>query len=225
LKRLLHVSNSTSERALGLVLTPDTIADITMQRACRTSAGADSFFMVQRLLCVDGTFVTQRTGIDDPPIKIDLYLVDEQKQREEIITDIEHNYEDVIDIKKYHQDINSNISNNHNNDIVRDTSSTISSVTFNSDNNADNNNQRHTSRCSLPLCARSEIRNTFAVYDTLAMDELSGNGDPSNWLEIESVVIDETNFQTGAHNRILQLFVTYDSSINSSSLFSNIFHS
>ena len=226
MKRLLH-SNS-NEKGLGLDLTPDTIADITMQRACRTSAGADSFFMVQRLLCVDGTFVTQRTGIDDPPIKIDLYLVDEQKQSKEIMIDIEHNYEDVIDIKKYHQDSNSNsniIINNNNNDIVRDTSSTVSSTTFNSDNNTDNNNnQRHTSRCSLPLCARSEIRNTFAVYDTLAMDELSCNGDPSNWLEIESVVIDETNFQTGVHNRILQLFVTYDSSSNSSSLFSNLFH-
>ena len=216
LKRLLHFKHYDDKD-----FSPDTIADITMQRACRTSAGADSFFMVQRLLCVDGTFVTQRTGIDDPPIKIDLYLIDEEK--EEIVIDIEHNYDDVIDTKKYHQD------NNDNNDmnIVRDTSSTISSNTFYSDNTTSTSNPRHSPyRCSLPLCARAEIRNTFAVYDTLAMEEVSGNGDPLHWLEIETVVIDETNFQTGAHNRQLQLYVT-GSHINKTkpSFFSKLFSS
>jgi hypothetical protein len=48
-----------------------------MQRACRTGAGADSFFMVQKLLCVEGTFVTQRTFMNDSPIKIDVFLAPE----------------------------------------------------------------------------------------------------------------------------------------------------
>ena len=178
-----------------------------------------TLLQVQRLLCVEGTFVTQRTGIDDPPIKIDLYLIEEEK--EEIVIDIEHTYDDVIDTKKYHQDNNDSDLN-----IVRDTSSTISSNTFYSDNTIPGGNSLRHYRCSLPLCARAEIRNTFAVYDTLAMEEVSGNGDPSHWLEIETVVIDETNFQTGAHNRLLQLYVTGSHSTKSNNtLFSKLFSS
>jgi hypothetical protein len=56
---------------------------LIIQRACRTSAGADSFFMVQRLFAtVPGTFVTQRTNIlgfvpfvnGEPPVEIDVYV-------------------------------------------------------------------------------------------------------------------------------------------------------
>lgn len=54
----------------------EAISDAIMQRACRTGAGADSFFMVQKLLCVEGTFVTQRTFLTDPPIKIDVFVAD-----------------------------------------------------------------------------------------------------------------------------------------------------
>ena len=50
------------------------MTDAIMQRACRTSAGADSFFMVQKLLCVEDTFVTQRAFLSDPPIKVDVFL-------------------------------------------------------------------------------------------------------------------------------------------------------
>jgi hypothetical protein len=50
------------------------VADLIMRRACRTSAGADAFFTVQRLLCVDGTFVTQKTSGHDPPIRIDVFI-------------------------------------------------------------------------------------------------------------------------------------------------------
>jgi hypothetical protein len=42
-------SSSSSSKA-------SSISDIILQRGCRTSAGADSFFMVQKLLCVEGTF-------------------------------------------------------------------------------------------------------------------------------------------------------------------------
>jgi len=34
---------------------PEAAADLLMQRACRTSAGADSFFTVQKLFCVEST--------------------------------------------------------------------------------------------------------------------------------------------------------------------------
>ncbi|KAJ1379041.1 hypothetical protein B484DRAFT_37923, partial [Ochromonadaceae sp. CCMP2298] len=53
------------------------IAEIVMQRACRTSAGADSFFMVQKLLCSEGTFVTQRAFPSDAPIRVDVFVAEE----------------------------------------------------------------------------------------------------------------------------------------------------
>mmetsp|Transcript_7263 Transcript_7263/g.12200 ORF Transcript_7263/g.12200 Transcript_7263/m.12200 type:complete len:413 (-) Transcript_7263:1350-2588(-) len=56
------------------------IADCVLQRACRTSAGAESFFMVQKMLCVEGTFVTQRAFLSDPPIKIDIFLAAHPQQ-------------------------------------------------------------------------------------------------------------------------------------------------
>eukprot|EP01031_Cornospumella_fuschlensis_P006807 gene6807-8465_t len=53
----------------------DAIADLLMQRACRTSAGSDSFFTIQKMFCVEDTIVTQNTTItDDPPIHIDVFL-------------------------------------------------------------------------------------------------------------------------------------------------------
>ena len=58
----------------GVVQGEEDIADIIIQRACRTSAGADSFFTTQRMFCVDGTFVTQKTNPHDPPIKIDVFV-------------------------------------------------------------------------------------------------------------------------------------------------------
>jgi hypothetical protein len=41
---------------------PEAISDLLLQRACRTSAGADSFFFVQKMLCMEGTFVTQKVS-------------------------------------------------------------------------------------------------------------------------------------------------------------------
>eukprot|EP01031_Cornospumella_fuschlensis_P048974 gene48974-59956_t len=53
----------------------DAIADLLLQRACRTSAGSDSFFTIQKMFCVEDTIVTQNTTItDDPPIHIDVFL-------------------------------------------------------------------------------------------------------------------------------------------------------
>lgn len=58
----------------------EAVSDAVLQRACRTGAGADSFFMVQKLLCVEGTFVTQRAFLSDPPIKIDVFVVDPEPE-------------------------------------------------------------------------------------------------------------------------------------------------
>lgn len=49
------------------------IIDTIMQRACRTSAGIDSYFKVQELFCVPGTFLSHRTG-EDPPTIVDVFI-------------------------------------------------------------------------------------------------------------------------------------------------------
>mmetsp|Transcript_37851 Transcript_37851/g.65410 ORF Transcript_37851/g.65410 Transcript_37851/m.65410 type:complete len:784 (-) Transcript_37851:320-2671(-) len=65
-----------------LYSTTEAITDAVLQRACRTGAGADSFFAVQKLLCVEGTFVTQRTYVSDPPIRIDVFVADPEVEGE-----------------------------------------------------------------------------------------------------------------------------------------------
>eukprot|EP01038_Epipyxis_sp_PR26KG_P015973 gene15973-21679_t len=124
----------------------DIVSDTVMQRACRTSAGADSFFMVQKLLCKEGTFVTQQTDIADSPIRLDLFITESQQ---------------VGDV----------------------------------------------GGC---LCSRVEVKNRFAIYDLAVIDEITGNeiDDPPAWLEIEAVVLDESNFKTREHWRILELVIT-----------------
>jgi len=62
---------------------------------------------------------------------------------------------------------------------------------------------------SSSLIARTQIRNSFAIYDTAIIDEIAGlRGDPPAWLEVEAVVVDESNFSTQDHWRRLQLVVT-----------------
>lgn len=52
------------------------IADAILQRACRTAAGSDSYFKIQQLLCVENTVITQKTFLHDPPIRVDVFIVD-----------------------------------------------------------------------------------------------------------------------------------------------------
>ncbi len=54
----------------------NTIKEILMQRACRTSAGLDCFFTIQQLLCTEGTFLAQKMLPDDPPILIDVFVTE-----------------------------------------------------------------------------------------------------------------------------------------------------
>ena len=69
----------------------NSVIDTIMQRACRTSAGIDSYFKVQELFCVPGTpllcpfvlgysltrcigtFLSHRTG-EDPPTIVDVFM-------------------------------------------------------------------------------------------------------------------------------------------------------
>jgi hypothetical protein len=52
--------------------------------------------------------------------------------------------------------------------------------------------------------------NSFAIYDVSAIEEITGvaSEDPDPWLEVEAVVVDESNFKTDQHWRKLQLIVT-----------------
>lgn len=66
----------------GSCVSPD-VADVTgliLQRACRTTTGADSYFMVQKLFCVSGTHVTHKSGRRDPPVKVDVFVVEGQER-------------------------------------------------------------------------------------------------------------------------------------------------
>mmetsp|Transcript_24387 Transcript_24387/g.26660 ORF Transcript_24387/g.26660 Transcript_24387/m.26660 type:complete len:372 (+) Transcript_24387:101-1216(+) len=130
------------------------VGNLLMQRACRTSAGADSFFTVQKLLCTEGTFLTQKTLEDDPPVLIDVFLA----------------------------------SRNPPNEL-----NPRASISFAQD-----------------LCARVQVSNSFAIFDVESVDEITGieAEDPQPWLDVESVVVDETNFREGVHWRKLHLIVT-----------------
>ncbi len=59
------------------------------------------------------------------------------------------------------------------------------------------------------MCARVEIINTFAIYDVSTMDEITGDPalDPPAWLELEVVVIDESNFKTNENWRRMKVTV------------------
>ena len=57
---------------------------------------------------------------------------------------------------------------------------------------------------------RAQVMNSFAVYDMSAIEQVTGvaREDPPAWLEVEAVVVDESDFRTHRHWRKLQLIVT-----------------
>jgi hypothetical protein len=195
------------------------VTDMIMQRACRTSAGADSFFIVQQLFCVEGTFVTQKTYTFDPPIRVDVFVTEYEIGEEEA--------EDEA------SKMDSRPSSTHSNPITEVTStctfereqaslvrtnSGTSVLTETTNNNghsplqAGNNGRGAT---GLALCARSEVRNAFAIYDENVMDDITGDEekDPLPWLDIEAIVVDESNFKKLTNHRSLQLKVTSPAAI------------
>jgi hypothetical protein len=54
--------------------TIESLTNIILQRASRTGCGSDSFFMVQKLFCIEGTFVTQKVETTDEPIKMHVFI-------------------------------------------------------------------------------------------------------------------------------------------------------
>ena len=64
-----HANSSSSS-----VPTSEHIANVILQRASRTGCGSDSFFMVQKLFCIDGMFVTQKVEPTDKPISLHVFI-------------------------------------------------------------------------------------------------------------------------------------------------------
>lgn len=182
------------------------VCDLILQRACRTSAGADAFFAVQKMLCVEGTFVSQKAADEVPPIHIDVFLAHAHTQTHTQAHAYRENHATIRRMFHSHTHDGSNESEDtHNN---------------NANNAEAHTNTRNDSdelvtipAALLPqmdLCCRIEVSNSFAVFDVHAMEEISGDEerDPRPWLEIDAMVIDESNFRAHRHWRRLHLTVT-----------------
>lgn len=242
------------------------ISDTILQRGCRTSAGADSFFMVQKLLCIDGTFITQKTSLRaEDPIIVDVFLMYDER---DLDADADHAYSaaaannqqlssssgstnSTIDHPSEASQNSSCISNQcgemlFSKDACQEpgnamkcsadvTGKEVNLVNSDRVNAAENtqegfcgadNGSLDTSQTFGSLYARIEVKNFFSVYDISAMDELPSIPEaappgmcggsaasltldqPLPWLEVETILIDESNFRTKEHWRRLQLIVT-----------------
>lgn len=202
----------------------DHICDILMQRACRTSAGSDSFFTVQKMLCVEGTFVTQKTLVNDPPIHIDVFL-----GHHESFEPVSHPVSPAGSDSRGRSFSDARPANGS-----RQTPSLSAPPVI-----EQTPSHIHSTHYEPSLCARIQVSNSFAIYDVAAMDLLGETDDffseqddlaaaedgvsaannhtrerspstlaPLPWLDVESVVIDESNFRTGRHWRRLHLLVS-----------------
>ncbi len=194
-----------------------TSAEIILQRSCRSSAGTDSFFMIQKLFCAEGTLVTQRSNIlgfvpfinGEPPVVIDVYLDDgnfTSRNRE--------CQDDDCDIAEKDLEVSGTEDTAVMTEGVDDSKvppasiinkgvGTISGITENNE------------RCPPQLVGDIRICNSFAVYDVDAVDLISGDADtdPPPWLEVETVITDKCNFATGEQRRVLEIQV-YCPSLN-----------
>lgn len=241
------------------------ISDTILQRGCRTSAGADSFFMVQKLLCIDGTFITQKTSLRaEDPIIVDVFLMYDER---DLDADADHAYSaaagnqqlssssgstnSTIDHPSEASQYSSCISNQcgemlFSKDACQEPDSSMKCSADDTGKeinlaNSDrmtateiaqegfcgvDNGSLDTSQTLGSLYARIEVKNFFSVYDISAMDELPSIPEtappgmcggsaasltldqPLPWLEVETILIDESNFRTKEHWRRLQLIVT-----------------
>lgn len=260
----MQESNLTNSIPSSSSSKSSTISDTILQRGCRTSAGADSFFMVQKLLCIDGTFITQKTSLRaEDPIIVDVFLMFDERD-----LDADHTYSAVADgnqhkssssdstnstidhpseasqysscISNQCNELNFSKDQSHRPDISRkcpadDTGKEIDPG--NSDHlHATESTQEgfcgmdigslDSSQTLGSLYARIEVKNFFSVYDISAMDELPNMPEataagmcggstasltldqPLPWLEVETILIDESNFRTKEHWRRIQLIVT-----------------
>ncbi len=188
-------TNLTSAESEDLLnLDQMTSHNIILQRACRTSAGADSFFMVQGLFAtVQGTFVTQRTNIvgfvpfvnGEPPVQVEVFVQPTKVSAR--FRNADASTEDLEAAK--------NASGN---------------ITSNSENqNLHGKAQQKHADDGMDLVARIRVCNSFAVYDEDIIDLIAGEPetDPPPWLELETIINDEMNFRTGEQRRVLEVQV------------------
>lgn len=177
------------------------ITDLIMQRACRTSAGADSFFTVQKLLCVEGTFVTQRAFLIDPPIKIDVFIADPEPDEvngiplvavgEVVKTSNEFNNEPETKLQLHHplKTLN-NVNNTDNNSssIINSSNNSTRSDSPKSHSNADNKNQKNSnssSRSNL-FSTATRITSNSRPFSTSDVSSSSSNNNITNCTLVSS---------------------------------------
>lgn len=277
--------SSSSSSGGGRSRTPSNasvISDVILQRGCRTSAGADSFFLVQKLFCLEGTFVTQKTSLHaEEPIVIDVFMIPDELETDlsmstgqgdtrlnsKLNVDRPISASTVASTADQSQPSDASISSGgtgssskkaHKENggfISRIFSEALKSGKTTSSSSSSCSGPRHGSvdistvcgaggsgataagRVKTSLITRVEVKNSFAVYDESAMDDTAvvfrsssgvsngssngggsgggsasgmggDNGGPIPWLEVDTVLVDETNFETMQHWRRIQLIVT-----------------
>lgn len=91
--KLSSPQKKSNKRIPKLELQNYTSAQLILQRACRTSGGADSFFMIRKLFEVDNTLVTQRSNIvgftpfinGEPPVVINTLIRPVSDDKDELV--------------------------------------------------------------------------------------------------------------------------------------------
>lgn len=152
------------------------LSSTILRNACRTGAGADSFFNTQRIFVLDGTFLTHKSGSHegngdiDAPVKIDVVLVP----------------------------CNGGSSSDNDTDLA-----SLSS-----------NYSTMESKPQHSLVAIAEIWNSFTLFDMSSMDSAEQGDDSSMvpWLEIDTIIIDETNLRTKERSRKMDIVVYHPES-------------
>ena len=76
-QRIIKIHPFSYNNTLFHSLNSQLISDIILQSSCRTSAGADSYFLLYSMFCNDSLFLTQHTNYhnnDDLPISVNLFV-------------------------------------------------------------------------------------------------------------------------------------------------------
>jgi hypothetical protein len=218
-------NNSNNNDADLLNLNEMTSHHRILQRACRTSAGADSFFMIHGLFAtVPGTFVTQRTNIlgfvpfvnGEPPVEIDVYAVHsswtqqqqkQKKKKKNTETNSSASFDDMDNKLKEEEE-----EEEEEEEVTTSNTDGDSSSSLPSESNKDTKNgtekKKTEMEMDMDLCAQIKVCNSFAIYDEDCIDFVAGDEtDPQPWLELETSITDEINFKTGKQKRMLHVQV------------------
>jgi len=188
-----------------------TSQNIILQRACRTSAGADSFFMVQSLFAtVEGTFVTQRTNIvgfvpfvnGEPPVQVEVFVQETDKSKRPHPS----NPEKSVNVEEKARDGLNTVFSGAGGCVGAPPAHTREPQAAQA---ASIEGNGHIPDAGMDLVARIKVCNSFAVYDEDIIDQIAGEPetDPPPWLELETVITDHMNFRTGEQHRVLEVQV------------------